>query len=88
MLIFGYLCAQILVLIINQTNKMKKLFTLLFVAGALSIISCGPSQADKDKAEAMVKAQMDSLAAVAAASMTPTMPDSIAAKPDSVAATK
>ena len=31
---------------------MKKLFTLLFVAGALCIISCGPSQADKDKASA------------------------------------
>ena len=61
---------------------MKKLFTLLFVAGALSIMSCGQSQADKDKAEAMVKAQMDSLAAVAAASMTP--PDSTTAKPDSV----
>ena len=62
---------------------MKKLFTLLFVAGALCIMSCGPSQADKDKAEAMVKAQMDSLAAVAAASMTPAMPDSTTAAPDS-----
>ncbi len=67
---------------------MKKLFTLLFVAGALSIISCGPSAEDKAKAEAMVKAQMDSLAAVAAASMTPAMPDSTAAKPDSTATAK
>ena len=62
---------------------MKKVFTLLFVAGALCIMSCGQSQADKDKAEAMVKAQMDSIAKVAAASMPTTMPDSTMAKPDS-----
>lgn len=62
---------------------MKKLFTLLFLAGAVCIMSCGQSQADKDKAEAKVKSQMDSLAKVAAASMTPAMPDSTMAKPDS-----
>jgi thioredoxin-like negative regulator of GroEL len=67
---------------------MKKIFTLLFVAGAFSIMSCGPSQAEKDKAEAMVKAQMDSLAAVAAAAMTPATTDSTAAKPDSTAQAK
>jgi hypothetical protein len=67
---------------------MKKLFTLLFVAGAFTIVSCGPSQADKDKAEAMVKAQMDSIAKVAEASMTTAAPDSTATKPDSTATTK
>ena len=56
----------------------------MFVAGALCIISCGPSQADKDKAAAMVQAQMDSLAKVAAASMPTTAPADTMPKTDSV----
>ncbi len=40
---------------------MKKLFTLLFVAGALSIISCGQSKEDAAKDKAAEQAKMDSL---------------------------
>ncbi len=66
---------------------MKKLFSLLFVAGALSIISCGPNAADEAKAKAAAQATMDSLFKVNAAGMS--TPDSTAAAtttPDSTAA--
>ncbi|MFL5764401.1 MAG: hypothetical protein ACJ77K_10715 [Bacteroidia bacterium] len=64
---------------------MKKFFSLLFVAGALSIISCGPSAEEKAKIEAEAKAKMDSLfnAASAAATTEMAAPDSM--KKDSMA---
>lgn len=40
---------------------MKKLFALLFVAGTMSIVACGPSAEEKAKMEAEAKAKMDSL---------------------------
>ena len=40
---------------------MKKLFSLLFIAGAMSIVACGPSAEQKAKDEAAAKAKMDSL---------------------------
>jgi hypothetical protein len=78
---------------INQKQtklKMKKLFTLLFVAGALAIVSCGPSQAEKDKMAADAKAKMDSLFNAASTTVSTTMPDSTAkaATPDSTAKAK
>jgi hypothetical protein len=57
---------------------MKKLFAVMFVAGALSIVSCGPNAEEKAKQEADAKAKMDSLFNAAA---TP------AATTDSAAAT-
>jgi hypothetical protein len=65
---------------------MKKVFTLLFVASALSIVSCGPSAEEKAKAEAAEKAKMDSI--FNAASATPeAAPDSTAAPVEAPAAT-
>ena len=49
---------------------MKKVFTLLFVAASLSIISCGPSAEEQAKIEAEAKAKMDSLFNAASQSMT------------------
>ncbi len=87
-LIFSYLCAQILVLIKKQKLiKMKKLFSLLFVAGALSVMSCGPSAEEAAKMEADAKAKMDSLFNAASAAVTTEVaPDSTATAPDSTAA--
>ena len=69
---------------------MKKVFSLLFVAGALTIISCGPSAEDQAKMEAENKAKMDSLFNAASATA-PTATDSTATaaplKADSAAAT-
>lgn len=74
---------QILVLTQNK-QQMKKLFTLLFIAGAMSIVACGPSAEEKAKMEAEAKAKMDSLFNAASAA---SIPDSVAAVvPDSVAA--
>jgi hypothetical protein len=65
---------------------MKKLFSLLFVAGALSIVSCGPSAEEAAKMEADAKAKMDSLFNHASEAVTaPT--DSVATAPDSAATT-
>ncbi len=86
-LIFSYLCAQILVLIKkNKQTKMKKLFSLLFVAGALSIVSCGPSAEEAEKIAAETKAKMDSLFNNAQMSSPEVAPDSTATAPDSTAA--
>jgi hypothetical protein len=65
---------------------MKKLFTLLFVAGAMSFVACGPSAEEKAKMEADAKAKMDSLFNAASQSMTTdttaaTMPDTAATAP-------
>lgn len=49
---------------------MKKVFTLLFVAVAMSIVACGPSAEEKTKMEAEAKAKMDSLFNAASQSMT------------------
>ncbi len=66
---------------------MKKLFSLLFVAGALSIVSCGPSAEEQAKMEAEAKAKMDSLFNAASAVTTPEVaPDSTATAHDSTAA--
>ena len=66
---------------------MKKLFSLLFVAGALSIVSCGPSAEEAAKMEAEAKAKMDSLFNAASAAVTTEVaPDSTATAPDSTAA--
>lgn len=64
---------------------MKKLFTLLFVATAMSFVACGPSAEEKAKMEAEAKAKMDSLFNAASTSVTEAM-DSVAATPDSTAA--
>jgi len=48
---------------------MKKLFALLFVAGTMSIVACGPSAEEKAKMEAEAKAKMDSLFNMASESM-------------------
>lgn len=64
---------------------MKKLFSLLFVAGALSIMSCGPSAEEQAKMEADAKAKMDSLFNAASAAVETAMPDSTAT-PDSTTA--
>lgn len=40
---------------------MKKLFALMMIAGMFSVVACGPSQEEKDKAEAAAKAQADSV---------------------------
>ncbi|MES2140242.1 MAG: hypothetical protein V4511_11095 [Bacteroidota bacterium] len=56
---------------------MKKLFTLLFVAVAMSIVACGPSAEEKAKMEAEAKAKMDSLFNAASQSMTTAL-DSVA----------
>lgn len=63
---------------------MKKLFTLLFVAGTMCFVACGPSAEEKAKMEADAKAKMDSLFNAASQSMTM---DSTAATPDSTTAT-
>ncbi len=63
---------------------MKKLFTLLFVAGAMSFVACGPSAEEKAKMEAEAKAKMDSLFNAASQSMTTdstAVPDSTATQP-------
>ena len=65
---------------------MKKLFSLLFVAGALSIMSCGPSAEEAAKMEAEAKAKMDSLFSAASAAVADVAPDSTATAPDSTAA--
>ena len=79
-----YICAQILILTQTTKNKMKKLFTLLFIAGAMSIVACGPSAEEKAKQEAESKEKMDSLFNAASQSVS-TSADSIA-KQDSVPA--
>ena len=56
---------------------MKKLFTLLFIAGAMSIVACGPSAEEKAKMEAESKAKMDSLFNAASQSVSTSM-DSVA----------
>lgn len=71
----------------TKQTKMKKLFSLLFVAGALSIMSCGPSAEEAAKMEAEAKAKMDSLFNAASAAVTTEVaPDSTATAPDSTAA--
>jgi hypothetical protein len=72
-----YICAQILILTQTTKKQMKKLFTLLFIAGAMSIVACGPSAEEKAKMEAESKAKMDSLFNAASQSVTTSM-DSVA----------
>jgi len=85
MWVFVYLCTQILVLTITQTKQMKKLFSLLFIAGAMSLVACGPSAEEKAKMEADAKAKMDSLFNAASQSVSTAM-DSV--KHDSAATPK
>lgn len=86
-LIFTYLCTPDTSINQNKTNKqMKKLFTLLFVAGAMSIVACGPSAEEKAKMEAEAKAKMDSLFNAASQSVTTAMDSMATAVPDSAAA--
>ena len=49
---------------------MKKLFTVLFVAGAMSIVACGPSAEEKAKMEADAQKLADSLLNAASQSIT------------------
>jgi hypothetical protein len=77
---------QILVLTQNKQTQMKKLFTLLFVAGAMSIVACGPSAEEKAKMEAEAKAKMDSLFNSASQSVSTAMDSMATAMPDSTAA--
>ena len=58
----------------------------MFVAGALSIVSCGPSAEEAAKLEAETKAKMDSLFSAAQMSTPEVAPDSTATAPDSTAA--
>jgi hypothetical protein len=69
-LLFNYLCPPDTSTNPNKQTKMKKLFTLLFVAGAMSFVACGPSAEEKAKMEADAKAKMDSLFNAASQSMT------------------
>jgi len=60
--------------LIHQTNtKMKKVITLVAIVGAFAFIACGPSAADKAKAQHMkdslAKDSVDKAAAAAAAAM-------------------
>ncbi len=71
----------------TKQTKMKKLFSLLFVAGALSIMSCGPSAEEAAKMEAEAKAKMDSLFNAASTAVTTDVaPDTAATAPDTAAA--
>lgn len=72
-----YICGQILILTQTTKNKMKKLFTVLFIAGAMSIVACGPNAEEKAKQEAESKAKMDSLFNAASQSVS-TSADSVA----------
>jgi hypothetical protein len=81
-----YICAQILILTQTTKKQMKKLFTLLFIAGAMSIVACGPSAEEKAKMEAESKAKMDSLFNAASQSVTTSM-DSVATTHDSTVVT-
>ncbi|CAN5527810.1 hypothetical protein BH10BAC1_BH10BAC1_04060 [soil metagenome] len=63
---------------------MKKVFSLLFVAGALSIVSCGPSAEEQAKMQAEAQAKIDSLFNAASAAVSTEMTDSTAT-PDSAA---
>ena len=63
---------------------MKKLFTVLFIAGAMSIVACGPSAEEKAKMEAEAKAKMDSLFNSASQSISTAL-DSVATTLDSTA---
>ncbi len=49
---------------------MKKVLSLLFIAGAMIIVACGPNAEEKAKMEADAKAKMDSLFNAASQSMT------------------
>ncbi len=60
---------------------MKKIFSFLFIIGALSIISCGPSAEQKAKDEAAKKAKMDSLFNAASKSVSAAMDTVTTAKP-------
>lgn len=48
---------------------MKKLFALMLVGTAMTIVACGPSEEEKKKIEAEMQAMADSLAKAASASM-------------------
>lgn len=65
---------------------MKKLFTVLFIAGAMSIVACGPSAEEKAKMEASAKAKMDSLFNSASQSISTSL-DSVKTKTDSIKTT-
>lgn len=60
---------------------MKKVFALMLVGTAMSIVACGPSEEEKKKIEAEMQALADSLAKAANASM-----DAAAATVDTAAA--
>jgi hypothetical protein len=58
-------------ILIHQTNtKMKKVVTLIAIAGAFAFVACGPSAAEKEKKAHMADSlKQDSLNKVQAASM-------------------
>lgn len=70
----------------TKQTKMKKLFSLLFVAGALSIVSCGPSAEEAEKIAAETKAKMDSLFNAAQMTAPEATTDTTAATTDTTAA--
>ena len=57
--------------LIHQTNtKMKKVLTLIAIAGAFAFVACGPSAADKEKAAHKADSlKQDSLNKVQASAM-------------------
>jgi hypothetical protein len=59
----------------NKLKIMKKLLSLILIAGTCSFMSCGPS---KEEQAATEKARQDSIAAVAAAEAQKAMEDSMA----------
>jgi uncharacterized low-complexity protein len=56
---FFYICAHLIYLLIKKFKEMKKLLTLLMVAGMFSLVACGPSEEEKANAEAEASAQAE-----------------------------
>ncbi len=61
---------------------MKKIFTLLFIAVAMGIISCGPSAEETAKTEAEAKAKMDSIFTAASLSASVALDSVVAVTPE------
>ena len=77
---FLYICA--IIPIKNQTKQMKKVFAIITGCAIVGLVACGPSAADKEKAQRMQDSLMqDSLMKVASQNATPPPADSSAAAP-------
>jgi hypothetical protein len=67
---------------LTNTKQMKKVLSLVLIAGAMSIVACGPNAEEKAKQEAEEKAKMDSLFNAASQSMTEATDSTAAAAPE------